>query len=366
MASLKGLTIIDFSQMMTGPFSTQMLRDFGAQVIKIEPPEGDPFLRSGESTVDGLGVFYVSLNRGKSIERIDLKDETQRSKLLDLLKTADVIVENFRSGVTRKLGIDYETLCRENPRLVYCSIVGFEDPVNMMRPALDQIVQAESGLMQLTGTPETGPLKTGFPLTDLLGGLYATIGIMNALYHRQNSGEGQYVRVSMMGCAVHSLVPRDVYYSVTGMTPPLSGNEHWDIVPNNVYAAADGKTIMVIAINDKYWKILVNALGIPEAAEDPEYATKAARLINRKKADSLLAAAFEKKAASEWDSILRKAGAIYGLVRTWDEVIGPAGIMRNIVQTGQITSGEEFEFIQNPLHFSRTPVDIPRTVEKHG
>lgn len=365
MASLQGLKVVDFSQMMTGPFATQMLRDFGAEVVKVEPPEGDPFIRSGESTVGGLGVFYVSINRGKDVLRRDLKQEAAREEILALLKDADVVIENFRAGVTRKLGIDYDTICRANPRIIYCSIGGFEDEANRMRPALDQIVQAESGLMQLTGTRETGPLKTGFPLTDLLAGLYATIGVLNALYHRERTGQGQFVSLSMMGCAVHSLVPRDVYYSVTRQMPPLSGNEHWDIVPNNVYRASDGKGIMIITINDKFWRVLVEALGAPELAEDSRYATKSARLAHRAQVDAALQLIFSRRPAAEWEHILRPAGAIFGVVRTWDEVIGQGGLMRHLVCEGEVDAGGRFEFIRNPIRFFSGAPEVPAQVQNH-
>jgi len=263
--ALQGLKILDFTQMMTGPFATMLLGDSGADVIKVEQPEGDPFRRSGETTLGGDGAFFLGVNRNKRGIVLDLKSEEGRAAALELAAQADVLVENFRPGLTDKAGLGYDDLRKVNPRLVYCSISGFgRTGPDKNRPALDMIIQAVSGVMQVTGTQESGPLKTGFPFSDLVTALIATIGILVALQARERTGEGQRVDLSMLDASIFSQVPRDVYFDLTGKTPVRMGNQHWDIVPNNTYASADGRDIMIITINDKFWQILCDAIGASE------------------------------------------------------------------------------------------------------
>ena len=214
--ALKGLKVLDFTQMMTGPMATMMLADSGADVIKVEQPEGDPFRKSGETTLGGDGVFFLAINRNKRGITLDLKSDSGKEAARALAAGADVLVENFRPGFTEKVGLSYEELREINPRLIYCSITGFgHSGPDAKRPALDQIIQAMSGLMQITGTPESGPLKTGFPFSDLATALIATTGILTAMHARERTGEGQRVDLSMMDASIFSLVPRDVYFDLS-------------------------------------------------------------------------------------------------------------------------------------------------------
>ncbi|WP_345817357.1 CoA transferase (plasmid) [Paraburkholderia sp. PREW-6R] len=365
MGALKKLRVLDFTQMMTGPMATMMLGDFGADVIKVEAPEGDPFRASGEVTLGGDGVFFLSMNRNGVV--LDLKTEHGRDMVKALAAEADVLVENFRPGLAEKLGLGYETLQALNPRLIYCSITGFgRDGQDRDRPALDQVVQAESGLMQITGTAQSGPLKTGFPFSDLVTALLATTGILNAVIARHESGVGQRVDLSMLDASIFSIAPRDVYYAATGKTPPRTGNEHWDIVPNNTYATRDGREVMVISINDKFWAILARALGLAEMSTDPLFATKAARLKNRHVLDERLAAAFRTRTLAEWESSLREAGAIYGAVRTWDEVFHDPRVAGKLVHTIDHPAAGPLAVLKNPLQFSATPTAIRRPPPQLG
>lgn len=361
MGALDGLKILDFTQMMTGPFATMMLADAGADVIKVESPDGDPFRRSGETTLGGDGAFFLAVNRNKRGVVLDLKSEAGRAAARALAREADVLVENFRPGFTETAGLDYETLRAENPRLVYCSVTGFgrEGP-NRNRPALDMVIQAMSGIMQITGTQESGPLRTGFPFSDLVTALLASIGILTALQARSRTGEGQRVDLSMLDATIFSLVPRDVYFDATGHTPDRLGNEHWDIVPNNTYPTADGREIMIITINDKFWTILCDALGAPELKSDPETATKAARLANREAVNRRLSEIFATKTLAEWDAILGKAGVIYGPVRSWPEVFSDPEVIARLIRPIEHPKAGTFKVINNPLQFSETPNAIRR------
>ncbi|MDX3898963.1 MAG: CoA transferase [Sphingobium sp.] len=357
--ALTGLRVLDFTQMMTGPMATMLLADYGADVVKVEQPAGDPFRKSGETGIEGDGAFFLAINRNKRGIVLDLKTPEGQAKARELAADADVLVENFRPGFTEKAGIDYDQLKALNPRLIYCSITGFgRTGPNAGRPALDQVIQAYSGLMQVTGTRTSGPLKIGFPFSDLVTALFATIGIVTALQSREKTGEGQRVDLSMMDASLFSHVPRDVYFSLTGKTPERWGNEHWDIVPNNVYATADGHDIMVITINDKFWKILCEGMGDPDFASDPLYATKDARIANRESLDRRLAALFKSRTLAEWDPILKQAGAIYGPVRTWPEVFSDPEIRDHMIHEMHHVSGKSYEVVGNPLLFSGTPAEI--------
>jgi formyl-CoA transferase len=369
MSALAGLRVLDFTQMMTGPMATMLLADAGADVVKVEQPTGDPFRKSGETGIAGDGAFFLGVNRNKRGIVLDLKSEEGQAAARRMAAEADVLVENFRPGFTEKAGIGYEALAAINPGLIYCSVTGFgRDGPNRNRPALDQVIQAYSGLMQVTGTRDSGPLKIGFPFSDLVTALFAAIGILTALQARERSGKGQRVDLSMLDASLFSHVPRDVYFSLTGKTPERWGNEHWDIVPNNVYRTADDQEIMIITINDKFWTILCEAMGDGQFATDPRYATKDARLANRASLDDRLGALFRTRPLAEWDSILNEAGAIYGPVRTWPDVFADPHTQSEMLTELTHPSGKTFQVINNPLRFSDTPVAVrtpPPTLGQH-
>jgi crotonobetainyl-CoA:carnitine CoA-transferase CaiB-like acyl-CoA transferase len=290
---------------------------------------------------------------------LDLKTPAGRAAVKALAAQADVVVENFRPGLAEKLGLGYDELKAINPALIYCSITGFgRTGPDRDRPALDQVVQAVSGLMQITGTEESGPLKTGFPFSDLVTALLATIGIQHAVIARGTSGVGQRVDLSMLDASVFSLVPRDIYYDVMKKTPPRMGNAHWDIVPNNVYRTSDGRDIMVITINDKFWKVLATGLGVADMVDDPLYSTKTARLQNRDRLEQRLRDAFASRTLAEWEQRLSAAGAIYGAVRTWDEVFNDPQVVASMIHDVDHAKAGTLRMVGNPLKFSGTPVTI--------
>ncbi len=264
MGPLHGIRVADFSQMMAGPLCSMLLGDLGADVVKVEPPEGDAMRVMGETFIGGETSFFLSLNRNKLSLVLDLKTAGGRAVVRRLAERADVVLENFRPGTAERLGIDYDSLRKLNPGLVYCSISGFgrEGPESK-RPALDPVIQAISGLMQLTGTAQSGPLRTGFPLVDFVTPLLATIGILSALHARRETGRGQRVDLSMLDAAIFSMIPRDGHYFGTDQVPPRLGNEHYEIVPLNVYETGDGRHVLVIAHSEKFWLALVAGSRMP-------------------------------------------------------------------------------------------------------
>ena len=359
--ALEGLRVLDFTQMMNGPFGTMLLADFGADVIKVEPPEGDTMRKTGETFLGDDAVYFLTLNRNKRSVVLDLATPEGQATAHKLAAQVDIVVENFRPGVAEKLGIDYDTLKPLNPRLIYCSTSAFgrEGP-DSVRPGMDPVVQAMSGIMQLTGDERTGPLKTGMPYADLITPLLSTIGVLSALQARNKSGVGQRVDLSMLDATIFSMIPRDAYYFATGETPGRIGNAHWQIVPYNTYRTADDRHIMIIAHTDKFWRTLVDALEAPELAADRRLATKDGRLAHREFVDNGVAAAFAKKPMAYWDEKLLAAGVMYSPVLTFPEVFEDPRVQRDlVVEVDHPTSGK-FKLITNPIRLSENPPSMRR------
>ncbi|WP_263144945.1 CoA transferase [Pseudomonas sp. RIT-PI-AD] len=354
--ALEGLRVLDFTQMMNGPFGTMLLADFGADVIKVEPPEGDTMRKTGETFLGDDAVYFLTLNRNKRSVVIDLTTPEGQATAHELAAQVDIVVENFRPGVAEKLGIDYDTLKPLNPRMIYCSTSAFgRVGPDSKRPGMDPVVQAMSGIMQLTGDEATGPLKTGMPYSDLITPLLSTIGVLAALQARNKSGRGQRVDLSMLDATIFSMIPRDAYYFATGETPGRIGNAHWQIVPYNTYRTADDRHIMIIAHTDKFWQALTAALEAPELAGDPRFASKDGRLAHRELVDSGVAAAFAKKPMAYWDAKLLAAGVMYSPVLTFPEVFEDPRVQRDLVVEVDHPVAGVFKLITNPIRLSENP-----------
>lgn len=359
MGALDGVRVVDFSQMMAGPLCSMLLGDLGADVVKVEPPEGDAMRVTGETFVGGETEYFLSLNRSKRSLAVDLKTAGGRSIVRRLAQRADVVLENFRPGTAERLGVDYASLRDLNPRLVYCSVSGFgrEGP-DSKRPALDPVIQAMSGLMQLTGTPESGPLRTGFPLADLATPLLATIGILAALHTRRETGRGQRVDLSMLEAAIFSMIPREGYYFATGRVPPRLGNEHYQLAPFNVYETRDGRHLMVLAHVEKFWLALVAGLGEPGLADDLRFKTNADRLRHREELNRRLAARFREASLDEWARRLGEAGALFAPVRSIPEVFADPEVRRSMVVELSHPRAGRIQVLGNPIRFSETSAEV--------
>ena len=355
---LRDVRVVDFTQMMAGPLCTLLLGDLGADVIKIEPPEGDAIRRTGETFVGGETEYILSLNRNKRSVVLDLKTPGGLETARGLSAGADVVVENFRPGAADRLGVGYEALRAINPRLVYCSISGFgrEGP-DRERPALDPVIQAMAGLMHLTGSEATGPLRTGFPFADLITPMFATIGVLAALRERERTGRGQRIDLSMLDAAVFGTIPREGYFFATGKPPRRLGNEHYQVVPYNVYETADGRPVMIIAHSDTFWRALVQALGDP-ALDDPRFAASADRLEHREAVNTRLAAAFRAAPLDEWTRRLSAAGALFAPVRSLPEVFGDPRVRRDMRVDLDHPAAGPITVLGNLLRFSETPTSV--------
>jgi crotonobetainyl-CoA:carnitine CoA-transferase CaiB-like acyl-CoA transferase len=296
--ALQGLKVVDLTQMLAGPYCTQLLADHGAEVIKIESPEGDMTRPAGpfrpEDEGRAFGGYYCSINRNKRSLVVDLKRDEGRAIVLSLAAKADIVVENYRAGVMERLGLAYETLAALNPRLVYASIRGFGDPRTAASPyvdwpAFDVVAQAMGGMMGVTGPDRDHPTKIGPGVGDTVPALFAAFGILAAVIRARETGQGQYVDVGMVD-SVLALSERIVYqHSITGAAPGPEGNHHPMISPFGLFPAADGHVALACQ-QDAFWKILCEALDLDEMAADPRFADFRARVKNRKALESALAA----------------------------------------------------------------------------
>jgi crotonobetainyl-CoA:carnitine CoA-transferase CaiB-like acyl-CoA transferase len=301
------LRVLDLSRVLAGPYCTMLLADLGADVVKVERPgSGDDTRAWGPPYAGGEAAYFLSVNRGKRSVALDLARPEGQEVVRRLVRSADVVVENFRAGTAERLGVGYEQLARERPGLVYCSITGFGDP----RPGYDFVVQAESGLMAITGEADGEPVKVGVAVVDVLAGYAAATAILAAALE----GEGKHVEISLLEVALSSLVNLAQSALVTGEEPGRLGNAHPSIVPYQTFAASDAP-VAVAGGNDAIFRRLSSALGRPELADDERFRTNRERVAHRDELIAELAAVFATRPADEWVATLVEAGVPAGKVR---------------------------------------------------
>ena len=346
-----GLLVIDLTRVLAGPFCTMMLAELGARVIKVENPQGGDDARHFDPIVDDRSAYFQSLNRGKESVALDLKDPADRAVFLEMVRRGDILVENFRPGTLERLGLGYDQLRTLNPRLIYAAVSGFGHTGPWSpKPAYDMIVQALGGLMSVTGFPGGPPTKAGTSVGDITGGLFALAGIGGALYHRERTGAGLKVDVSMLDGQIAILESAVMRYAATGQTPGPIGNRHPSITPFEPYATAD-RPLIIAAGNDTLFARLCQALGVPELAADPRFATNAGR---NRHADALKAAlevVLERAPARHWVEVLDAAGVPCSPIHTVaDAVDHPQIRARNMI----VTAGG-LRMAGNPVKLSAFP-----------
>ena len=355
--ALDGLKVLDFSRVLAGPFATMMLGDLGAEVIKVERPDGGDETRSWGPPFDerGQATYFLSVNRNKRSVVLDLKDEADLERARELAGAADVLVENFRPGLMAGLGLAYEDLESGNPGLVYCSITGFGPGEGARLPGYDLLVQALGGLMSVTGEPDRDPQKVGVALVDILTGLFATSGILAALRHRDRSGQGQKVEVSLLASLLGALVNQASAYTAGGVVPHRMGNAHPSISPYELYDARDGQLVIAVG-NDRQFRALCEAIGRPELAVDVRFATNPDRVANRVQLRNELDRALCEQPADHWSEVLTAARVPAGPVND----VGAAFRLADelgldpVVEIGD-GNGAPTPLTRNPITLSRTP-----------
>ncbi|MBI5581557.1 MAG: CoA transferase [Deltaproteobacteria bacterium] len=317
---LNGMRVVDLTRIIAGPFCTLMLGDLGAEVIKIEPPkEGDP-LRAQGVIKDGLSWYYASYNRNKKSLSLDLYSTEGKEILSDLIKTSDVVVENFRPGVMDKMGFGYSRLKQLKSDIIYCGITGFgKSGPYKDRPAFDFIAQAMSGFMSVNGNEGEEPLRAGIPISDLVAGLYAAFGIVSALLHRARTGEGQEVQTSLVDGLISMLSYMAANYLASGKPPVRTGNDHPLVAPYGIFRCSDGE-VAIAPSNDQVYFKLLSALGLDHLKEVPGFASNDLRMTNRKQIKTVIQEVISKKPKSYWIEYLNKAGVPCGTAMSLSEV----------------------------------------------
>src|SRR5690625_416888 len=369
--ALSGIKILDLSRVLAGPYSTMILGDLGAEVIKVEAPGGSDDTRKwGPPFKNGVSAYYLCANRNKKSITIDLKSEEGIQAVKQLVQESDVIINNFKTGTMERFGIGYDTLKKINPKLVYCSITGFGEtgPYKDM-PGYDFIIQAMSGLMSITGDEQSGPQKLGVAIVDILTGLYATIGIQAALLERTTSGKGQKIDVSLYDSAVSALINIGSNYLMSGEIPTRLGNNHANIVPYQTFDTADGQ--MVIAIgNDRQYATFCNILEKPELATDERFITNADRVKHRDIITPLIQEVMLTKRTAYWQEQCNKYGIPCGPIQNIEEVVNDPQLQaRGMFVEQEHPVAGNIKLIGSPLKLSRTPVTMrhyPPEVGEHN
>jgi crotonobetainyl-CoA:carnitine CoA-transferase CaiB-like acyl-CoA transferase len=349
---LAGIRVVDLSRVLAGPYCTMMLSDLGADVVKVERPgDGDETRSWGPPYAGGEAAYFLSVNRGKRSIAVDLKQPEGSALVLDLCAQADVVLENFRTGAAQRLGLDADAVQSRNPRAVYCSITGFGRRGSRDRPGYDFIVQAESGLMAVTGEADGSPMKAGVALVDVVTGLHAAVAIVAALRAREVTGKGERIEVSLLDSAFSALVNVAQNALVTGEEPRRFGNAHPSIAPYQPFRASDG-WVAVAAANDGLFARLCGVLGQPELAADERFATNAARVRNRAELLPLLEGVFATRSADQWVTALDEAGVPAGKIRGVLEALRAAEPAT--IRVGHPTAGE-LELVAPPFALSSEP-----------
>jgi crotonobetainyl-CoA:carnitine CoA-transferase CaiB-like acyl-CoA transferase len=344
--ALSGVVIADFGRVLAAPYATMMLADLGADVIKVEQPgSGDETRAWGPPFADGDATYFLAVNRNKRSVTVDLRRDTERVR--SLVRTADVLVENFRPGTMAGFGLSYEDVRVLNPRLVYCSVSGFGSGDGAALPGYDLLLQAVGGLMSVTGPAPGQPVKTGVALVDVLTGLHAAVGILAALRERETSGEGQLVEVNLLSCLLSSMVNQSAGYTMGGVVPGIMGNRHPSIAPYEVFATADVPMVLAVG-NDRQFARLCEALALPA---DPRYATNAGRVAHVAELVATLTGRLATRTAAEWSALLTPLGVPCGPVND------VAGAFELATRLGlrPTASLDGLDVVANPIGLSRTP-----------
>jgi crotonobetainyl-CoA:carnitine CoA-transferase CaiB-like acyl-CoA transferase len=357
MEALAPLRVVDFSRILAGPFATMMLADLGADVTKVERPGSGDDTRTWGPPFDeaGRATYFQAVNRNKRSVALDLADPAGRERAAELVAGADVVVENFRPGTMARLGLDYESARATNPGLVYCSITGFGSGAGAELPGYDLLLQALGGLMSITGEPEGEPQKVGVALVDVLAGLFASVGILAALRHRDRTGEGQLVEVDLLSSLLAALVNQASAHTLTGTVPARMGNAHPSIAPYELFQAADRELILAVG-NDAQFARLCATLGVPGLAADERFATNPARVAARVELRGLLEARLATKPAAEWVVELTAAGVPAGVVNDVGAAFALAERLglEPVIEIAR-EGGGGARLPRNPIRLSATP-----------
>lgn len=371
-ASLEGLRILDLSRILAGPTCTQLLADLGADVIKVERPDtgddtrswGPPFVPDADGSDSDLSAYFLSANRNKRSIAIDLGSDEGVTLVKRLAAVSDVVIENYKPGVLDRRGLGYEDIRKIKPDIVWCAISGFgQTGPYAERTGYDFLVQAMGGIMSITGESDTAggrPLKVGLGIADVMCGMYATVGILAALRHRDRTGEGQYIDLALYDTQVAWLINAATNHLVSGKVPGRIGNRHPNIAPYQTFATAAGDIAIAVG-NDRQFARFCTAIGRPDLAGDERFRHNRDRVVNIDALDPLVTEALKADTAERWEQRLVAAEIPAGRVATIDQVVAnPHTLAREMVMTMETVDGQTVRLLGNPLKMSATPVRFDR------
>jgi formyl-CoA transferase/CoA:oxalate CoA-transferase len=355
--ALEGITVLDLSHALAGPYCSTLLADFGANVVKIEPPDGE-IARSWGVRLPGSNEkdYFTSLHRNKRGIVLDLKNDQAREVFLKMVEAADVVLENFRVGTMERLGIGYEVARKRNPRIIYCSISGYgQDGPYRDRPAMDLIVQAESGMISVTGESGRPGVRAGVSIADFGGGMNAALGVLLALHARGKTGLGQWVDVSMLESQVSLLSTTLAGFLTTGEIPEPMGTAYKPIVPYQTFRTATQDLALAVG-TEKLWRAFCPAIGRPELSADPRFATNAARLLQRAELIGILEKVFLSRSYDEWEVLLGEAGIPVGRINNLEQLTNhPQVLARDAIVTVEHPRAGSIRMAGIPVRLSATP-----------
>ncbi len=359
-AALSDVIVIDLSRVFAGPYCTMMLGDMGATVIKVEQPgKGDDTRHFGPPYIAGESAYYLGLNRNKYSITIDFNDPDQKQRLLELISTATVLVENFRPGTLERQGLGYEALRAINPGLIYCSISGYgQNGPYAARPGYDFVAQAEAGIMAVTGEIDGEPQRVGSPVADNTAGMFACMSILAALYVRKTTGKGQHIDISLFEAAVSLLGNVSANHLISGEEAPRLGNSHPNIVPYQAFHTSNGY-IVVSCGNDRLYQVFCRLLGREELATDPRFTTNPQRVRNRDELIPILQEVFLERKTEEWLEKLRAVGIPCGPINTVSQVYTDEQLRaRDFIWECEHPTAGPIKLSGSPIHLSETPTRL--------
>ena len=348
---LEGLLVADYSRVLAGPYCSMLLADMGATVIKVEGPAGDDTRTWVPPTKDGVATYYMSINRNKKSIVLDYSKPEDRELAVELARRADIALENMKPGGMAKFGLDYESLSKVNPRLIYLSISGFGTAEGAWLPGYDLIVQAVSGLMSLTGEPDGPPFRAGISVFDVMTGLHGTIGVLAALNQRQATGKGQHVEVNLLSSAMSGLVNQTGAYAAAGVVPFRMGNAHPSLFPYEAMPTKD-RDLIIAAGNDKQFRSLCEVLGIAHLADDPRFRINADRTKNREELRPFLLEKLAEWPADDLFIALNKVGVPCGPINSIGDGVELAERLGLAPRVKVGEGNREVTLIRNPIDFS--------------
>ncbi|HVL09509.1 MAG TPA: CaiB/BaiF CoA-transferase family protein [Burkholderiaceae bacterium] len=373
MGALSHIRVLDLTRILAGPWCAQNLADFGADVIKIERPGagddtrtwGPPYLRDPEGNDTAEAAYYLAANRNKRSVTVDIASPEGQAVVRDLVAHSDIVLENYKVGQLKKYGLDYDSLRAIKPDLIYCSITGFgQTGPYAARAGYDFIIQGMGGFMSITGErdalPGGGPQKAGIAISDLMTGMYATVGVLAALAHRDRTGEGQYIDMALLDVQVAMLANMNTNYLASGQAPGRWGNAHPNIVPYQAFRTADSWIILAVG-NDGQFRKFAEAAGAPELADDPRFATNPERVRHRDVLVPLVAGLVAQRSKADWIATLERAGVPCGPINTLDEVFDdPQVIARGLRIDLPHPTAEQVRLVGSPVRMSGTPAQAVR------